>query len=146
MSFLLLGIWKIMSFANKGRLWKRSKSFFFLSKLQIMNEFKQMESQKRYWNIWNKYSLTKLKINKLLSLPCSKSHGLVFKADYSRSRGHGFEPRHHILDGCERCKLLHKSLQENNKNKGSRIGHTKKNNLLSQPLIKEYFRWWFILR
>jgi hypothetical protein len=29
--------------------------------------------------------------------------GLVVKADGSRSWGHGFEPRHHILDGCKQC-------------------------------------------
>ena len=30
----------------------------------------------------------------------TRSHGLVVKADGSRSRGRGFEPRHRILDGC----------------------------------------------
>jgi hypothetical protein len=29
--------------------------------------------------------------------------GLVVKADGSRSRGCGFEPRHRILDGCKEC-------------------------------------------
>jgi uncharacterized protein YdaL len=32
-----------------------------------------------------------------------ESHGLVVKADGSRSRGRGFEPRHRMLDGCKRC-------------------------------------------
>jgi len=32
-----------------------------------------------------------------------ESHGLVVKADGSRSRGRGFESRHCILDGCKQC-------------------------------------------
>jgi hypothetical protein len=55
-----------------------------------------------------------------------ESHGLVVKADSSRSRGHGFEPQHRILDGCKRCQLFHNIIHENNKNKGSQMGHTKK--------------------
>jgi hypothetical protein len=50
----------------------------------------------------------------------------VVKADGSLSRGCGFKPRHRILDGCKRCKLLHKTIEENKENKESRIGHTKK--------------------
>ncbi len=39
-----------------------------------------------------------------LSQSCfGESHGLVVKADGSRSRGRGFEPCHRILDGCKRC-------------------------------------------
>ena len=30
----------------------------------------------------------------------ARSHSLVVKADGSRSRGRGLEPRHRILDGC----------------------------------------------
>ncbi len=79
-----------------------------------------------------------------------ESHGLVVKADGSRSRGRGFKPRHCILDGCKRCQLLHKP--KNNENKGSRMGHTKKifkkkikknkiKNLCSKTCIA--FFWWF---
>ncbi len=32
-----------------------------------------------------------------------ESHRIVVKADSSRSRGRGFEPRNHKLDGCKRC-------------------------------------------
>ena len=42
--------------------------------------------------------------------------GLVVKAEDSRSRGHGFESRHRILD----------ELKENGENKGSQMGQTKK--------------------
>jgi hypothetical protein len=42
--------------------------------------------------------LVNININKKGEKP-----GLVVKADGSRSRGRGFEPRHRILDGCKRC-------------------------------------------
>jgi hypothetical protein len=48
----------------------------------------------------------------------------VVKADGSRARGCGFEPRHRILDGFKRCLLLHKP--ENNENTDSEWGTPKK--------------------
>jgi hypothetical protein len=47
------------------------------------------------------------KNSKLLHKFKGEKPGLVVKADGSRSRGRGFEPRHCILDGCKRCQLLH---------------------------------------
>jgi hypothetical protein len=46
----------------------------------------------------------------------------VVKADDSSSRGCEFEPRHRILDGW---KLLQTN-NDNNRNKGSQMGHSKK--------------------
>jgi hypothetical protein len=55
-----------------------------------------------------------------------ESHGLVVKADGSRSRGHGFEPRHLRLDGCKQCQLFYNIIHKNNENIGCQMGHTKK--------------------
>ncbi len=47
----------------------------------------------------------------------------MVKADGSLSRGRGLKPQHRILDGCKQCYYIHTII----KNKGSRMGHTKKN-------------------
>ncbi len=48
----------------------------------------------------------------------------MVKADGSGSRGHGFKPRHPILDECNR--LLSYYILDNNENIGSRRGTPKK--------------------
>jgi hypothetical protein len=50
----------------------------------------------------------------------------VVKADGSWPKGCGFQPQHRILDGCKRFARAI-SLKEKLKNKGSQMGHTKKN-------------------
>jgi hypothetical protein len=44
--------------------------------------------------------ISKKKKKKTIRL--ARSHDLVVKADGSRPRGHGFKPRHRILEGCKR--------------------------------------------
>ncbi len=44
----------------------------------------------------------------------------MVKADGSGARGCGYEPRYHILDGCNNIHI-----QDNNENKGTQLGHTK---------------------
>jgi hypothetical protein len=61
-----------------------------------------------------------------------ESHGLVVKADGSRSKGRGFEPQHWI-DVTNASYYIHK----NNENKGSQMGHTKKK-VKKKILKKEY--------
>jgi hypothetical protein len=46
-------------------------------------------------------------LQKIKGIVTGESHGLVVKTDGSRSRGHGFEPRHQILEECNQCQLLH---------------------------------------
>ncbi len=55
----------------------------------------------------------------------ARSHGLVVKADDSWPRGRGFKSRHRILDGCKRFASYY--IKEKIENKGSQMGHTKKN-------------------
>ncbi len=50
----------------------------------------------------------------------------MVKADGSWPKGCGFQPQHRILDGCKRFARAI-SLKEKLKNKGSQMGHTKKN-------------------
>jgi hypothetical protein len=56
----------------------------------------------------------------------ARSLGLMVKVDCSWPQGRGFEPQHRILNGRKRCyvELLH---HKQNGNKGSQMGHTKKN-------------------
>ncbi len=52
-----------------------------------------------------------------------ESHGLVVKADGSQSRGREFKPGTvYQMDVSDASYYI----QENNENKGSRMGHTKK--------------------
>jgi hypothetical protein len=50
----------------------------------------------------------------------------VVKADGSWPRGCGSKPQQHLLDGCKRFARAI-TLKEKLKNKGSQMGHAKKN-------------------
>ncbi len=54
----------------------------------------------------------------------ARSRGLVVKADDLQSRGCGFEPRRRILDGMQAKLAIALKIK---RNKGSQMGHTKKN-------------------
>jgi hypothetical protein len=59
------------------------------------------------------------------------SHGLVVKADGSWPRGHGFKPRHRILDGCKQIASYY--IKENLKIKVAKRGTPKK--ILKKKII-----------
>ncbi len=63
-------------------------------------------------------------LSKMTSPKLNEKPGLVVKAEDSRPRGRGFKsPR--ILDGCKRFAIYYIKIKI--ENKGSQVGHTKKN-------------------
>ena len=71
---------------KNNTMWTNWKTTHFDGKCVISNFFKNCQSEKNIYQI-----------------NLVESYGLVVKADGSWSRGRGFEPRHHILDGCKWC-------------------------------------------
>jgi hypothetical protein len=63
----------------------------------------------------------------------TRSHGLVVKADGSWPRGHGFKPWHRILYKSKQFASYY--IKEKFENKGSQMGHTKKQHFQYYRLV-----------